>query len=119
MLLVRKKNSEYFQLTGGKINANETEIETVIREIKEEIGLELQSNQLNHLGVHETKAVNETETLVHGSIFIVQLKHIFIPQIDNEIAAYIWINKSNYKNYKWAHLAEEFVQPWWLKLHSS
>jgi|SRR5690606_27488379 len=116
LLLVRKKKSKYFQLTGGKIDPDETEIDTVIREIEEEIGLHVSMDQLTYLGEHETIAVNEKDTRVHGSIFIVQLQEDFVPKIAHEIEEYVWINPSNYTQYTWAHLAEEFVQPWWLQL---
>lgn len=116
LLLVRKKKSKYFQLTGGKIDPDETEIDTVIREIEEEIGLHVSMDQLTYLGKHETIAVNEKDTRVHGSIFIVQLQEDFVPKIAHEIEEYVWINPSNYTQYTWAHLAEEFVQPWWLQL---
>lgn len=116
LLLVRKKGSNYFQLTGGKRDPNETEIQTVIREIKEEIGLTVSMGELTYLGEHQTKAVNEIETIVHGSIFIVKIENVFTPIIANEIEEYVWLNKNNYTQYTWAHLAEEFVQPWWLKL---
>ena len=69
-----------------------------------------------HLHEHTTLAVNESDTLVHGSIFIVQVTNEFTPIIANEIEEYIWLNKENYTQYTWAHLAEEFVQPWWLQL---
>ena len=116
LLLVRKKGSNYFQLTGGKIDPNENEIQTVIREIKEEIGLSISMSELTYLGEHETHAVNEAETIVNGSIFIVKVENDFIPIIANEIEEYIWLNNNNYTQYTWAHLAEEFVQPWWLQL---
>src|SRR5690606_37384623 len=116
LLLVRKKGSQYFQLTGGKIDTKENEIETVIREIKEEIGLSISMGELTYLGEHQTKAVNEIETIVHGSIFIVKIENDFTPIIANEIEEYVWLNKNNYTQYTWAHLAEEFVQPWWLQL---
>lgn len=116
LLLVRKKGSEFFQLTGGKIDSNESEIETVIREVKEEIGLNVSMDQLTFLGEHQTQAVNEINTIVHGSIFIIQLNEEFEPNIANEIEEFAWLNRNNYTKYQWAHLAEEFVQPWWLKL---
>lgn len=72
--------------------------------------------ELTYLGEHQTKAVNEIETIVHGSIFIVKIENVFTPIIANEIEEYVWLNKNNYTQYTWAHLAEEFVQPWWLKL---
>ena len=116
LLLVRKKGSKYFQLTGGKMESDESEIETVIREVKEEIGLNVSMDQLTYLGEHQTQAVNEINTIVHGSIFIVKIENVFTPIIANEIEEYVWLNKNNYTQYTWAHLAEEFVQPWWLKL---
>ncbi|HUH26080.1 MAG TPA: NUDIX domain-containing protein [Flavobacterium sp.] len=118
LLLVRKKGSDYFQLVGGKIQKDENEIDTVIRETFEEIGLQLAVSDLTYLGEHQTQAVNEKDTLVYGSIFIVQLSTAFTPSIANEIEAYTWMNLVNYQQYQWAHLAKEFVQPWWLKLNS-
>lgn len=118
LLLVRKKGSDYFQLVGGKIQKGESEIETVIRETFEEIGLQLTYSDLTYLGEHETQAVNEIETRVRGSIFIVHLSTPFTPLIANEIEAFVWITLANYQQYQWAHLAKEFVQPWWLKLNS-
>ncbi len=118
LLLVRKNGSPFFQLTGGKIDPNETEIETVIREIKEEIGLSVPLDQLTYLGEHQTQAVNEVDTVVHGSIFIAQLNTSFTPTIANEIEKFAWLNTTNFQKYQWAHLAKEFVQPWWLQLHS-
>lgn len=116
LLLVRKKNSTFFQLAGGKINENETKLETVIREIHEEIGLIVTENQLKFLGEHQTKAVNELDTTVQGSLFLIILEADFKPEIANEIEEYAWLNHSNYENYKWAHLAKEFILPIWLKL---
>src|SRR5690606_41223528 len=73
-------------------------------------------DQLTYLGEHQTQAVNEINTIVHGSIFIIQLNEEFEPNIANEIEELTWLNRNNYTKYQWAHLAEEFVQPWWLKL---
>lgn len=116
LLLVRKKESSFFQLAGGKIQENETELETLVREIKEETGLIIPQDSFSFLGLHTTKAVNEDNTLVHGYIYTVRLKHKKTPVAANEIEEFAWINKDNYKKYNWARLAEEFVLPWWLGL---
>jgi len=118
LLLVRKKDSKFFQLPGGKISENETKEKTVIREIKEEINLNITEKQLTFIGDHQTEAVNEKNTIVHGFIFLIALEKNCTINIANEIVEFAWLNKSNYENYKWAHLAEEFVQPIWLKLIS-
>ena len=111
LLLVRKKGSTYFQLTGGKINVDENESDTVIREVLEEVGLQLQASDLDFLGQHQTTAVNEKNTLVTGFIYQVTLQDNFIPKIANEIEEFAWLNSENYNKHKWAHLAEEFVLP--------
>mgnify|MGYP003576550282 FL=1 len=116
LLLVCKKNSEFYQLTGGKIQNGEKDIETIIREAKEEIGLEIQPHQLTFLGSHQTKAVNENNTMVHGCVYWLNLPYFFEPVIANEIDKFVWMNKNNYQEYSWAHLAKELVQPKWLLL---
>ena len=67
------------------------------------------------LGNHETIAVNEKNTRVCGNLFEVIDTNIDNIQIRNEIEEMAWISQSNYKDYKWAHLAEEFILPIWLK----
>jgi len=116
LLLVCKKNSKFYQLTGGKIQNGEQAIETIIREAKEEIGLEIQPHQLIFLGSHQTKAVNENNTMVHGCVYWLNLPCFFEPVIANEIDKFVWMNKNNYQEYSWAHLAKELVQPKWLSL---
>ena len=113
LLLVRKKSSTYFQLVGGKINLNESFEQTVIRETEEEIGLILDPKKLKKIGTHKTQAVNEQNTLVEGHVYYLFLEDTFNPQIANEIEEYVWINTNNYKKYKWAHLALEYVFPFW------
>jgi 8-oxo-dGTP diphosphatase len=116
LLLVRKKNSSYYQLVGGKIQTNETYEQTIVRETLEEIGYTISINNLQKLGMHTTQAVNEKNTIVEGHIYYLFLSTDFIPKIANEIDEYVWLNNSNYQNYQWAHLAYEFVLPFWKKL---
>ena len=116
LLLVRKKGSEFFQLVGGKIGPGERLLDTVIREAKEEIGLDLVPDALTFLGQHTTAAVNEQNTLVCGNVYTSFLTFDFTPTVANEIEAFAWLDYDSYKNYLWAHLAEELVLPWWLAL---
>lgn len=115
ILLVRKEGSTFFQLPGGKVNNNETHFETLKRELFEEIHLEIEEPNCIFLGNHETDAVNEKNTRVCGNLFEVIDTNIDNIQIQNEIEEMAWISQSNYKDYKWAHLAEEFILPIWLK----
>ncbi|MDM1293205.1 NUDIX domain-containing protein [Sphingobacterium sp. N143] len=114
LLMVRKKGSLYFQLPGGKMAIGEEQEETLARELKEELQLDVSNIDLQFIGKHITEAVNEPDTLVEGNIYLIRLKekYAFIPY--EELEEVQWINKANWRNYKLAHLAAEFVVPKWL-----
>jgi len=116
MLVVRKNKSIYFQMVGGKIDGTEKPIETLEREFKEEINININLHRVEFLGNYTTKAVNEENTLVNASIFHVHLNFTDIIKIDAEIEEMAWIIKEDYKNYQLAHLLKEFSLPIWLKM---
>jgi len=64
LLVVRKKGSSYFMMPGGKIEKGELSSQALIRELKEELDLDILSRDLEYMGFHETEAVNEADTLV-------------------------------------------------------
>lgn len=115
MLVVRKRNSLFYMLPGGKIEANESLIETLIRELKEELDLNFSAADFSFLGTHEAVAVNESNTIVQGNIFILN-DSLSLSNIVNhsEIEEVTWISKSNYQDFQLAHLLEEFALPRWL-----
>ncbi|MGJ1447069.1 NUDIX hydrolase [Sphingobacterium spiritivorum] len=116
LLLVRKKGSEYYQLPGGKVEEGETFVNTVCREIEEEIGLTVVAQELLFLGTHEAEAVNEADTRVVGHVFKLLLSEFKEVSPQAELEEVVWVDQRNYKQYKLAHLAEEFVVPRWLQL---
>lgn len=114
LLLVRKKGSKYFQLPGGKIAAGESDVEALVRELREELHFDARRIALQFIGQHNAQAVNEQDTLVEGHIYLIKLnvKVPFTPQA--ELEELQWIKKDSWQNYQLAHLAEEFVVPKWL-----
>lgn len=117
MLAVRKKNSKFFQMVGGKIDGVEEPIETLKREFLEEINIDINLHQVSLLGQHTTTAVNEANTKVQANVFHVHLNSIESLKIDSEIEEMAWITKEDYKNFQLAHLLEEFSLPIWLKIN--
>ncbi|WP_395090908.1 NUDIX domain-containing protein [Vaginella massiliensis] len=115
LLVVRKKGSKYFQLVGGKIEANEKPFETLQREFLEEINLDITQHQVLFLGQHHTLAVNEKNTRVHAHIYQVELSQDTSIATQAEIEELLWLNRTNYKNYQLAHLLSEFALPRWLE----
>lgn len=115
MLTVRKKGSTYYMMAGGKIELGETPIETLKREIQEELQLNITNDQISLLGTHQTTAVNEANTIVNATIFHVRINNSSI-QASAEIEEIKWVTKKNYNNIKLAHLLKEFSLPIWLKM---
>lgn len=116
MLAVRKKNSKYFQMVGGKIDKGEEPLETLCREFLEEINIDIDLHHVTLLGKHTTTAVNEENTQVHANVFHVHLNSLETLKIASEIEEMAWITKEDYQNYQLAHLLEEFSLPIWIKL---
>ena len=78
VLTVRKSGTQMFMLPGGKPEERETPRDTAVREIREELGLELAPESLTLLGEFNTDAANEAETTL--------LAHVFeYPKFDDRI----------------------------------
>jgi len=114
LLTVRKKGSIYFMMAGGKIESKETPFETLKRELKEELNLNIHPTMVHLLGTHQTTAVNEENTLVHATVFHLILNSTPI-EAQAEIDEIKWLTYENYQQVPLAHLLEEFTLPLWLK----
>lgn len=71
VLTVRKRGTGRFMQPGGKPEAGETGVQTAIREVAEEIGLRLRSDQLTEMGSFSAAAANEADFLVVAENFLV------------------------------------------------
>lgn len=110
ILVVRKKTKEdypEFIIPGGKREKNETDLETLERELKEEISVSIISSK--YLGQFQDIAIFENEPITI-SVYIVEIKGEL--KIDNEIKEYCWIDK-NYasKGIKVGTILGKFVIP--------
>ncbi|OFS26941.1 DNA mismatch repair protein MutT [Brevibacterium sp. HMSC07C04] len=68
--MVRKKGTSSFMLPGGKIETDESPRATAVREIAEELHLDLDPDRLDLLGSWTTDAANEPDTHVTGTVFL-------------------------------------------------
>lgn len=107
LLLVRKKNTQYFMQVGGKLERNEAPEKTMLREIAEEISTSAQIQQF--IGRFETLAANEAGHQLVSYVYQVNLDQT--PKMDAEIAEMKWINLDDNQTLL-APLTKEVVIPW-------
>lgn len=107
LLLVRKKNTQYFMHVGGKLEVNEPPEVTILREIQEEVGADASIEQF--IGRFETSAANEPDHQLVSYVYHVTLKQA--PKIDAEIAEMKWIDVDDNETLL-APLTVEVGLPW-------
>lgn len=107
LLLVRKKNTQFFMQVGGKLEPNESSEETIVREILEEIGTHAEIKQ--YIGCFTTQAANEPNHQLVSYLYQVELEQE--PQIHAEIAEMKWIDMDD-QSMPLAPLTTQVVIPW-------
>ncbi|MEY8717283.1 NUDIX hydrolase [Francisella philomiragia] len=63
ILLTRTRDNTIWYQAGGKIEQNETPIQTIVRELKEELSLELTTDDMHYLGNITTDNHDRTTTV--------------------------------------------------------
>lgn len=109
MLLVRKKNTQRFMQAGGKIEANETPLQALLRELDEELQIQPDPNLLHYHGEFRAPAANEPNHEVRAHIY--QLTWHNPIQIAAEIEEARWEYPSEAKQLLLAPLTEHFILP--------
>lgn len=109
VLLVRKKNTVFFMQAGGKIEANEQPQQTLLRELKEELNVQLNLNQLEFIGQFSAPAANEENHIVQADIYLC----FYDGEVcaSQEIAQAIWFDLQQTQSVPLAALTQQFVLP--------
>lgn len=84
LLLVRKRDTQMFMLPGGKRDEGETPLQTLLRELHEELQLHLPESAFTPLGHFSEVAANEADTRVEADIFRALLPHPVLPAAELE-----------------------------------
>ncbi|WP_277051090.1 NUDIX hydrolase [Ruania albidiflava] len=88
LLTVRKRGTSRFMLPGGKLDPGETPEVAAVREVAEEIGLDLTTADLDLLGSFDEEAANEADTRVAATVYTATLSET--PEVAREIEALRW-----------------------------
>lgn len=77
LLLVRPKSKKIFYMPGGKLDAGEDNLKTLVREIKEEVNVEINPKSVDFYGVFEAQAYGKDKGVivrVHCTPPLIQVK---------------------------------------------
>lgn len=109
ILLVRKTGTAAFMQAGGKIEEDEEPVTALCRELREELALDLASNQLHYLGCFLAEAANEPGHRVEAELF--HFRAAFLPQASAEIAEVRWVALRDAAALSLAPLTRQHVLP--------
>lgn len=107
LLIVRKRGTQVFMLPGGKVESGEAPLDTLGRELKEELNLDIDTSELQSLGHFQARAANEPNHWVEADVFVGSLKGAVRAQAEIEELA--WLDLHAQQQYVLAPLLREQI----------
>lgn len=97
LLVVRSKGKDVFFAPGGKLEKEETYEQALVRELKEELAMDLQPHHYEHFGSFSAQADDRPDVLLHMTAFLI--KDYDGPlEASSEIEELAWIDATNSTN---------------------
>lgn len=97
ILSTRSKGKDKYYIPGGKRKGNETDIQTLVREIKEELSVDINPSTALLYGIFEAQAHGHAEgVIVKMTCYTADFSGVLSP--DNEIEEMVWLSSSDATN---------------------
>lgn len=94
ILSTRSKGKDKYYIPGGKRERNETDIETLVREVKEELCVDIIVSSVKLYGIFKAQAHGKAEgIIVKMTCYIADFEGNL--QADSEIAEIVWLTMSD------------------------
>ncbi len=106
LVVAKEKYEDEFMLPGGKKESGETDVETLKREIKEELGVSI--NKYKYIDFYETKAMLSNED-IKISLYLVEIDGE--PTPCSEIVKLKYINEKDFESLKLGTGITKFAYP--------
>jgi 8-oxo-dGTP pyrophosphatase MutT (NUDIX family) len=117
-VVVRKRGTTGFMQPGGKIERGESALATLVRELREELGIEVMVDETEFLGSYEAPALNEPGQTVRAEVFALTTDASLVA--GNEIEELHWLESPNDVNsVELAPLTLEVLLPLWAARRSA
>ena len=109
MLVVRKSGTKAFMQPGGKIDTGETAPQALSRELEEELGLRVATDELVYMNTVDAIAANEPDTHVEAEVFSVPTRNWPVFKLTAEIEEAKWAARD--EQLTLAPLTKEKIMP--------
>ncbi len=110
-LLVRKRGTRAFMQPGGKIEAHEQPVNALVRELEEELALNIDPASATYLGHFSAPAVNEPGFEVQAELFLLHIQQSVSPAA--EIEEVQWIDPRGDGGLELAPLTRDLILPFY------
>jgi DNA polymerase-3 subunit epsilon len=110
-LLVRKHGSSIYMQPGGKIESGESALAALTRELREELGIQVDPGETEYIGSYRAVAANEENTVVRAEVFFLTTHEL--PVAGAEIEELLWIERLDQIAVEVAPLSRDSLLPLW------